>query len=76
MRLSLFCWIGLALMMAGCCSHESASTTDPNAKSADAECKSGDCCSSVSRSSLLSSPRPGTPGRGVGGEGDASDESK
>jgi hypothetical protein len=55
MRLSLFCWISLAFMMAGCCAHESASSSDANAKSADAECKTGDCCSTISRSSLLKS---------------------
>jgi hypothetical protein len=53
MRLSLFCGIALALM-AGCCYHESASKSDSSANSAEAECKSDDCCTTVSRSSLLS----------------------
>ncbi len=52
MRLSLFCSIGLVLMLAGCCSHESASS-ETSASSTEAECKPGECCSSVSRASLL-----------------------
>lgn len=53
MRASYLCWIGLALLLAGCCAHESAPTGDGSAKSADSECKTGDCCSTVTRSSLL-----------------------
>lgn len=44
---------GLILTLAGCGTHECASRTETDAKSTDAECKSDDCCSNLSRTALL-----------------------
>jgi hypothetical protein len=57
MRILVFA--GLFLMLAGCCAQESASVSE-SADKAAAECKQGDCCSSVSRASLLNKATPST----------------
>jgi hypothetical protein len=52
MRALSLCWIGLVFALSGCGAYESPGPTNADAKSA-AECKTGDCCSTPSRSAIL-----------------------
>ncbi len=63
MRAFTLASLGLILTLAGCGTHECASRTGTDAKATEAECKSDDCCSSLSRTALLTkSAKNGAPG--------------
>ena len=52
MRALALGWLGLIFVLAGCGAEESPGPTGADAKSA-AECKTGECCATPSRASIL-----------------------